>query len=125
MVHIFFVISGFELSKRGLQLAGAHNHDGLLTTREGFSESFVYQVAICVGRHAVGTITLSRHVFAINFGFRGRNMLTQRCPNFLFFLPARFWTLSTCAFHNINLSSPLSVTDAVGMKLLGPAFEQY
>ena len=32
MVHIFFVISGFVLSKKPLQLARAHDYDRLLTT---------------------------------------------------------------------------------------------
>ena len=34
MVHIFFVISGFVLSKKPLQLARAHEYDRLLTTRK-------------------------------------------------------------------------------------------
>ena len=96
-----------------------------LHVRSSLSLSFVYQIAICVGRHAVGTITLSRHVFPINFGLCGRNMLTRRCPSFLFFLPAHFWTLSACAFLNIDLSSPLSVTDAMDAKLSGAAFRHY
>ena len=37
MVHIFFVISGFVLSKKPLELARSHNYDGLLTTRKVFS----------------------------------------------------------------------------------------
>ena len=34
MVHIFFVISGFVLSKKPLELARANDYDGLLTTRK-------------------------------------------------------------------------------------------
>lgn len=41
MVHIFFVISGFVLSKKPLGLARAHRYHGLLTTRKVFSESFL------------------------------------------------------------------------------------
>ena len=37
MVHIFFVISGFVLSRKPLQLARAHDYDRLLTTRKASS----------------------------------------------------------------------------------------
>lgn len=41
MVHIFFVISGFVLSKKPLELVRAHKYDRLLTTSKVFSESFL------------------------------------------------------------------------------------
>ncbi len=47
MVHIFFVISGFVLSKKPLELVRAHKYDRLLTTSKVFSEFYVV-------RHAMG-----------------------------------------------------------------------
>lgn len=44
MVHVFFVISGFVLSKKPLQLARARDYDRLLTARKIFPDS----VSLCV-----------------------------------------------------------------------------
>ena len=109
MVHIFFVISGFVLSKKPLGLVRAHRYHELLTTRKVFSESFLpVQIVFCVVRHVMGTKCCRDIIVPSNFVSEGRITLTQRYPSLLFCLPTRFSTLSTRAFLNIHQACPCS-----------------